>query len=70
MLVKDLGVRLGKVVSFSEQGNYPYPIIYGRGGAYAEDMAVAMPTKAMPAPDVPAGENEIISIVTVVYEIR
>ena len=72
LLTKDLGVRLGKVVSFSEQGNYPYPIIYGRG-SYEGDMAVGMPTmiaKEAPSPEIPSGENEIVSIVSVTYEIK
>lgn len=64
-LSKDLGVRLGRLVNFSESdGSIPPPIFYkteafGRGG----DVAVA-------APPVPTGQNEIISNVTLIYEIR
>lgn len=63
-LADDLGVRLGRVVSFSDGGNYP--IYYkamdatlGRGGA-----------ESAPAPTISVGENKIISSVTIVYEIR
>ena len=66
-LAKDLDVRLVRIVGFSESGNYPYygkvmlESSAGRGGAMD---AVA------PAPQLPVGENKIISNVTVVYEIR
>lgn len=63
-LARDLGVKLVRVVSFSE-ANGGYPIYYtktamdgyGRGGAEA-------------APEVPAGENKIVSQVHITYEIR
>jgi hypothetical protein len=64
-LSKSLGVRLGKIVSFSEEGNYP--IMYAR-----EDMAMsasALPESA-PAPTLPKGEQKITSTVTITYEIR
>jgi len=67
-LAKDLGVKLVRIVNFSENGG-PYPMFYkaelqanGRGGA---DAAVAMP-----APSLPTGENKITSNVTITYEIR
>ena len=64
VLAKDLGVRLGKVVSFSEDngGNYP---MYKEGlmsMAGAADNAVP--------PTLPKGENKITSNVTITYEIR
>lgn len=67
-LAKDLNVRLVRIVGFSESGNYPYfnKVMlesYGRGGAI--DGA-----QSAPAPQLPVGENKIISNVTVVYEIR
>ncbi len=66
-LSKDLNVRLVRVVGFSESDyGYPVPFAYGRGGA---DMAVAQEAKAS-APDVPVGENKIVSSVSVTYEIR
>lgn len=63
-LSKDLGVRLVRIVSFSEDGNYPGPM-YGR------DM-MTLESKAAPAsaPTLPTGENKIISSVTITYEIR
>jgi len=66
VLSRDLGVRLVRIVSFSESGNYP-PIYYmkaeaayvdGRGGGVA------------PTPEIPTGENKIVSNVTITYEIR
>jgi len=61
-LADQLGVRLGKVVNFSESsGGYPYPMMaYGLGGA-SEKSAV---------PDVPVGENTYNASVSITYEIR
>lgn len=66
-LAKQLNVSLVRVVGFSESGGGypPMPYAYGRGGA---DMAV-MESKAI-APELPAGENKIVSNVSVTYEIR
>src|SRR3989344_1683418 len=66
-LAKDLGVKLVRIVSFNESGNYPIyfkeafsaDVGYGRGGATAPA-----------SPEVPAGENKIISNVNISYEIR
>ncbi len=65
-LADQLGVSLVRVVGFSESsGGYPpIPYAFGRGG----DMAV-MESKAV-VPDIPTGENKIISNVSVTYEIR
>lgn len=65
-LSKDLGVRLGRIVEFSDATNPYYPIMareeaFGKGG----DADVAMP-----APDLPQGENKIVSQVYITYEIR
>lgn len=62
ILAKQLGVRLGKIVNFSESsGGYPYPMMaYGIGGA-AEKAAT---------PSIPAGENTYSASVSVTYEIR
>jgi uncharacterized protein YggE len=63
VLAKDLGVRLGKVVSFSENGNYPpQPMM-----SYAKDTAL---TSSAPVMELSVGENTIYSNVTVVYEIK
>ncbi len=62
-LADDLGVKLVRIVSFSESGNMP-PIFYakaamdGRGGMGGE------------AVQVPSGENKITSTVNITYEIR
>lgn len=62
-LAGDLGVRLGKVVSFSE-GGYGSPYGYGKGG----DMM--MEASAQRVPTLPVGENETEITVMITYEIR
>ena len=63
VLAKDLGVRLGKITSFSENGNYPTPM-------YASAMMdKAVVSTSAPAV-VPAGENLITSDVTITYKLR
>jgi len=63
-LARELGVRLGDVVSFSENGGaYPMYDAYGKGGA---NMAM----EARSAPSLPVGENETNITVMVTYEIR
>ncbi len=62
VLAKDLGVRLVKITSFNESGNYP---------VYAESFMAKDSTVAASAPAViPKGENTISSDVTITYEIR
>lgn len=65
VLAKQLHVRLGKVMNFSENGGY-YPMYsaYAKGGM-AMDAAVAPP-----APSLPVGENETNVTVQITYEIR
>jgi uncharacterized protein YggE len=64
-LAKDLGVRLVRVVSYSDSlGGVPtpyYAALEARGGA---DMAQAK------APTLPTGENRSVVMVNVTYEIR
>ena len=63
-LAKSLGVTLVRIISYSEGGYYPIygktimAEAYGRGG----DMAVA--------PEIPVGEDKIISNVTITYEVK
>src|SRR3989344_6099950 len=65
VLSRDLGVRLGRVASFSESGNY-YPY-YATANLYkAEDATQS----SAPLPELPKGENTISSDVTITYEIR
>ncbi|MFZ2072419.1 MAG: SIMPL domain-containing protein [Minisyncoccia bacterium] len=63
VLSKDLGVRLGKITSFSESGNYPVPM-YAKAMMVADGIAESAPAV------VPKGENTISSDVTITYEIR
>lgn len=68
-LAKQLGVKIVRVTGFYENDyGYPVPYAYGMGGA---DMAV-MRSEAAPkaAPELPAGENKIVSNISVTYEIR
>lgn len=64
-LAKDLGVRLVRIVSFNEGGAYPY-YAYGKGGIGLMDAAVS----SAPTPEIPMGEDEYVSNVSIVYEIR
>ncbi len=64
VLSSDLGVRLVRIVSFSENGNYPYPMMYAKGAGMMDSVSSA------PAPELPTGENKIVSNVTITYEIR
>jgi uncharacterized protein YggE len=64
VLAKELGVRLGVVASFSENGG-GYPIMYDAMKA----SSVGAPQSA-PAPELPKGENKITSNVTITYEIK
>ncbi|MCX6755730.1 MAG: SIMPL domain-containing protein [Candidatus Nomurabacteria bacterium] len=62
VLAKELGVKLGKVTSFSENGG-GYPMMYA---AKAMDSSMG----GAPAPVLPKGENKITTSVTITYEIR
>lgn len=64
VLARDLGVRLVRVVSFSESGGgYPMPF-------YRSDMGMGGAMEVKAAPEVAPGENEIVSQVYITYEIR
>mgnify|MGYP001608250490 FL=1 len=63
LLAKQLGVRLGKIVNFSESsGGYAYPMMYGVGRETSASKA--------DTPEIPAGENTYNASVSVTYEIR
>ena len=64
-LAKDLGVKLVRIVNFSESGDYP---TYYKT-SFAEMDAVGM-GGAIEAPQLPMGENKIISSISITYEIR
>lgn len=62
-LAAQLGVRLGKIVNFSESsGGYLYPMMYDLGGDVAESKSAT--------PEVPVGENTYNASVSITYEIR
>lgn len=64
VLARDLGVRLGKVVSFNEDENYSRPM-------YAKTMAVdSMASGEAVSAQVPKGENTISSDVSITFQIR
>jgi uncharacterized protein len=63
-LARDLGVRLGRIASFTESGDN-YPIMYGK----LEMMDSVRSSPSAPA-ELPKGENTISSNVTITYEIR
>lgn len=62
ILAKDLGERLGDILSFNESYGGIQPI-------YREAVLAPTPKGAM-TPEVPVGENEIVVNVSVVYELR
>ena len=64
-LAGELGVKIGKVISFSEDNSQYYPNdMYGMGGA---EMGVAMKSST---PQVPKGENSYTTRVYVTYELK
>lgn len=65
-LAKDLGVKLVRIVNFSENGNNPYPMY----SMTSKDMAYGMGGAAPEAAPLPMGENKYTSNVTITYEIR
>ncbi len=67
-LAKDLGVDLGRMLYFNENGPYPYPYYAdGKGGAMMESaVASAAPMRA----ELPTGETKITANVSITYEIR
>jgi uncharacterized protein YggE len=64
VLSKDLGVKLGKVVSFSENSAGGYPMYA------AKTMLDSAVSSSVPAPVLPKGENKITSNVSITYEIQ
>jgi uncharacterized protein YggE len=65
LLSKQLGVHLGKVVSFSDNSNNQvYPTVYG-----AAASGIGMKAAVAPAPQLPTGQNEYDESVSVTYEI-
>jgi hypothetical protein len=63
-LSKDLGVRLVRVVSFNESGSTPSPMFFGT------DAVAKLTAPEEAVPDLPAGENQFTSNVTITYQIK
>ncbi len=63
VLAKQLGVKLGTVVNFSESGNSPYPMYSNVSKGAAMDSAAV-------APSLPVGQDETKITVQITYEIR
>ncbi len=64
VLSKSLGVKLVKIVSFSENGYNPYPVYYSM------DAANVKAQSAPAIPDIQTGQNKITSNVMITYEIN
>ena len=64
VLADELGVKLGKIISYSDSDNAPIM-------RYAKTMAAGDSMNVLEsAPTLPVGENKVTSNVTIVYEIR
>lgn len=63
-LARDLGVRLVRVTSFWENSGGYYPEFRAESAAFGGDAAVSS------TPQLPTGENEVTSRVSITYEIR
>jgi uncharacterized protein YggE len=66
VIANQLGMKLGKVTSFSEGGGY-YPPVYMRSYAGAEKAMDAVTNQAIP---VEPGQQEIRTQVTITYELE
>jgi len=65
VLAQQLGVKLGRVISFNETGNQPVPIVYGMSNSMMEAKAsIAV------APTIQTGEQKVTSNVSITYEIE
>ncbi|MEK7642391.1 MAG: SIMPL domain-containing protein [Patescibacteria group bacterium] len=67
LLAKQLGVKLGKIMYYNDNGNYPVPYYDGYGERGGGDIqTIGALGKAM----LPTGETKITSSVTITYEIK
>jgi uncharacterized protein len=66
-LAKALGVKLVGIMNYSESGNYPYPVYYRDAAMNQASYGMGGAEKA---PELPTGENKIVSNVSITYEIR
>ena len=65
ILAKSLGVKMNKIINFSENGNQPYPI-YSMGAV----LETAKSAPSAVTPNLPVGQDKITSSVTITYEIQ
>lgn len=65
-LAKQLGVRLVRIVSFSENNNRQPPIVYGMGNLKAMSVSAAPAA----APEISTGEQKVTDNVEITYEIQ
>ena len=65
VLAKDLGVSLGKITNFSENGG-GYPMYYAK----TMSMDAGAMGEAAPSPELPVGQNKTSVEVTITYEIE
>ncbi len=66
ILAKDLGVKLGKIISFNE-GNSPMPMF---DQSFGLESSKAVAGRAFAPAELPKGENTISSDVTITYQIK
>ena len=66
-LSDDLGIKLIRIVGFSDGASYP--LYYANKAGVALDAAQSAP-ESRPTPELPSGETKITSNVTITYEIR
>jgi len=65
ILAKSLGVKMNKIINFSENGSQPYPI-YSMGAV----LETAKSAPSVVTPNLPVGQDKITSSVTITYEIQ
>lgn len=65
VLADNLGMSLGRMISFSEDGLYPQPVPMMMKANY--DAGASMPERSL---EIPAGEQDIVSNVTMSFELR
>jgi uncharacterized protein YggE len=68
VLAKDLGLRLVRIVNFSESGNYP--IFYGRDASAVMEQGMGGGNPVVPKAEVPVGQNKISSNISITYQIK
>jgi len=61
-LAKSLGVKLVRIISYNENGNY-YPM-------YGKTMMAEADGRGGAVPSIPIGEDKIVSNVTITYEVK